>query len=261
MNIINKFCNKNLDFHERVGCLSTICHELVHVRQYLDITNGVFSLDNFIISLETVLGLESFCKENYFYMRMELDAKNRSYDLLFDFYKMHDVYDSMVVDKFKECTKMISEYEFNQANNQKVCENGIELDSSIEEYLLSKVSKMVLEDNTLIDKYPLLSLVFNVNGEIFSVKELFENRIKKLRNCRDCFKINEIYEYIVSCYQVIMGRNSFFIDIVTYLEENNYLDVFALRMVEKMHEGKKSMSGEELNSNIKKRILGLKDRH
>ena len=255
MNIINKFCNKNLDFHERVGCLSTICHELVHVRQYLDITNEVFSLDNFIISLETVLGLESFCKENYFYMRMELDAKNRGYDLLFDFYKMHDVYDSMVVDKFKECTKMISEYEFNQANNQKVYENGIELDSSIEEYLLSKVSKMVLEDNTLIDKYPLLSLVFNVNGEMFSVKELFENRIKKLRNCRDCFKINEIYEYIVSCYQVIMGRDSFFIDIVTYLEENNYMDVFALRMVEKMHEVKKNISGEELNSNIKKRIL------
>ena len=261
MNIINKFCNKNLEFNGRVACLSTICHELVHAKQYLDITRGVYSLDNFIISLENVLGLETFYKENYSYTRMEMDANNRGYDLLLDFCNMHDVYDSKVVEEFKACTKLINEYEFNEANCKNVFEDGKELEFSMEEYLLYKTFEYISKNKEIIKKYPLLSLIYHDDGSLCSISELFKKR--KQTNLEDIsiFELNKIYEYIINSYKVFMDRNNMFIEMVNYLEDCDYSDTFALRMIEKMHESKKNITMEEMSNNIKKRILTFQDKY
>lgn len=256
IDILREFGNLNINYDERLWSILTLAHELVHVKQEEDIKNGVISLDNYVITLERVLRLGDFYYENYTYVREEVDANNRAIDLLSAFYGEHNVYDEDVMIEFQKCMKIYAEYDIYSADNHNVMVDNIEQDISIY-YSLYKTSESVKEKPELVDKYPLLSLVYNKDGSLYSIKELFLKRRAMLGNDLDILELNKVYEHILVSYQVFMDLNYILDEIREYLDSISYDDAFAMLMLEKLALSKEIITENDLNDKIKKRILNF----
>ena len=256
MSILKEFGNMDINLNERLWSILTLAHELVHVKQAEDMKNGVISLDNYVMTLERVLELGEFYFENYSYVRAEIDAQSRAVDLLCDFYEEHHMYDKDLMVELKKCMKLYAEYNVCNADNHNVTINNVEQDISIY-YSLYKSSEYVKQNSQLIQKYPLLSLVYNDAGDLYSIKELFEKRKKMLSNVLDVSELNKIYEHILISYQTFMDLDSILSEIKIYLNSVSNDDIFAMWMLELLVKPREIMTKDDLDNKIQKRILNL----
>lgn len=256
MSILKEFGNMDINLNERLWSILTLAHELVHVKQVEDLKTGVISLDNYVMTLERVLELGEFYFENYSYVRAEIDAQSRAVDLLCDFYEEHHMYDKDVMVELKKCMKLYAEYNVCNADNHNVTVNNVEQDISIY-YSLYKSSEYVKQNFQLIQKYPLLSLVYNDAGDLYSIKELFEKRKKMLSNVLDVSELNKIYEHILISYQTFMDLDAILNEIKVYLNSVSCDDTFAMWMLELLFKPREIMTKDDLDNKIQKRILNL----
>lgn len=254
--ILNDFANTDIDLTERLLSLITLAHELVHVKQNEDMKSGVIGLDNYVMTLERILRLGKFYFENYSYVRAEVDADSRAIDLLCDFYEKHHVYSQDVMIEFKQCMKIYTEYNINRSENHNVTVDNIEQDISIY-YSLYKSSEYIKENPQLINKYPILSLVYNENGNLYSVKELFEKRKNMLSSVSNIPELNRVYEHILISYQSFMDLDEILNEIKIYLNSVSQNDIFATWMLEKLVMPRKIITENDLDNKIQQRILNL----
>lgn len=225
--LIDKLRDVNVDLIERLLFFKTVTHELIHVKQYEDISNGIVSVKNFLISLENILIKSSYYRENYPNTYLEIDADVRGIDMLFDFFGEYQIFDQSTIEKVKEIIKMAScDIEADEDENW-VMVDGIKQDISVNCYLVNEVSKYIKENPELFNSYPLLKLIYKDNGNLCDIKELFEMRMNLLLNAKPEDELDETFQFIIDIYQIIFGSDIIYEEVKMYLENNGYNDKFA----------------------------------
>ena len=256
ISLFNEFMDKDIRLDERLWSIITLAHELVHIKQKEDMKEGVLTLDNYVMTLEEILRLGKFYFENYSYVRLEIDANSRAIDLLCDFYKKNHVYDEELLIELNKCMKLVTEYNVNNANNHGVIVDNVENDIMIY-YSLYKSSEYIKQNPKLIQKYPLLSLVYKNEGDLYTIRELFEKRKDMLNKDIDVSELNKIYKHILLSYQSFMELDAILNEIKMYLESISNNDIFAMWILDIFNEPRETMTEEELENRIQKRILSL----
>lgn len=259
--MISEFCDSKIDVLERLVSLKAIPHELVHVKQCNDMSDGIINLENFVMTLEDILRIYGYYSDNYVFTRLEIDAETKGVSLLFDFLERHNIYDKIIIDEFRKFYGMMIDYEIKYSNNHNIIENGMELDISLEDYLLYKGTDYVKNNVDAIKRYPLLSLVYGDDGNLLTIKELFKKRLSLLEENNSLEKINEVYDFIIRGYRYMFSDELIIDEIELYLNNEGINDGFARSMLLKCLKPreKDEMTFEELDKKIKNHILTLKN--
>ena len=224
-------------FIPRLISLIAVPHELIHAQQHQHAVKGIVDLCGFICSLEDVVRkVSNYYEDNYFFTGIEADANSRGYAAVGYFLVSRKLADNSYLNKFyRDVEKAYNS--FISGSRNKIVKIGNVEDVS-GRVLLSVCSDYVKKDTSVISEYPLLSMVYNSDGSLKTVGDIFSYRRNLIdSDPKNSKKIDEVYDYIFDCYFSEQRDLSKLMDVYRYLESVNGNDEYASKIfVDKMVE-------------------------
>ena len=224
-------CDNKKELVDRDLTLLVVTHELGHAKQFQDSINEILSLFNFIISIEKILDIyTNYNKDNYEYKISEINANALGMNLFALFMVRHEFVSKGFYEKFCRSFQIEYEQRVKDSFERRIVINGSAQDVSLGVYLIKKVSELVKLHPMLLVRYPVLRLVYNENGNLLSIRELFKKRLE-LANDNNINELNKIYDFVFDTYFKCEDIEIKLAEIELYLDSILYEDKFAEKLL------------------------------
>lgn len=232
---IELLCNSKNDFISRLISLIAVPHEIVHCQQHQHSSIGIVDLGAFLCSLEDVVRrVSNYYADNYFFTGIEADANSRGFAAVGYFLVSRKLADNSYLNKFYRDIKKSYNSFISGSRNKTVKLGNVEDVSG--RVLLKVCSDYVKKDISVMSEYPLLAMVYNQNGDLKTVGEIFSYRTQLIdKDPKNREKIDEVYDYIFDSYFSEQSAVDKLMGVYRYLEGVNGKDEYAAKVfVDKM---------------------------
>lgn len=233
--LIDDFCDNKKPLLERIKLFTTCFHEMSHFIQNDSISNGKFSNNYYSLLKEKIIfeADESFYENNYSKLVTEIDADLSSYKKTVKFFECID--ESLAIEIQKEIKNLYIE-------TLNFCKGEIENKKYIgsENFSLNMddiISLIISKDISLLKKYPILEIEYNLDG---SKKSLIDSFVFVDRNC---FNNINIYLSILKNLYIENRNLKKGINII-------FNHSFKRPELNKFIEGLKQIELEDINNNV-----------
>ena len=185
--------------------IQTISHEVKHSAQAFEVQQGTISFNAYeyikFLLFSSHLSSQEFneYKANYRHSEIESDANKFGWRFASDLLAKYAPDELERVKNQMDTKAIVTQYNEALANKTDGKKRLVK-----ESYNTKFLNEIISKDPTLIQKYPLLSAIYNANGERKSLLELLESEQKISKNNHNSIELM-FYEHFISAFH----RNEF----------------------------------------------------